>query len=1137
MSHYHINAPDVKCPACDKSFDNAGSLSQHLRDQKNATCVVTQNMRPRLIQMGLTECDGCHKWWAKRGITNHKKACGESSPDGAARQRQRPDMAPEAVPPAPPGEHPDEVVDLYSAERMQWLDDLDWDDVGRCPYSTIETPRGAISFYLQTHTVVQSLFNKGEDNRAWKLHFFLIRVLFAPTKPDSGDDKLSATALVKSRCSAFLRGEWRHLWQEASQARVPDDTAVALDRDEAAELQRRLDIRARMFAREGMLSKAMSVFDTAAVLDPRDRNVMQQLEDLQAPATRFEELPEPPAGLDADEDFEYKLGTVEIPTGGGGTAEVPSIEFVKSRLKRGIAQSLSGARYEHYKCLPSDLLELMVTKILNGDTSEGARSIITTCRGFALDKGGRKVRPVQIGEAIRRIAARVVCVQDNQTIAALLTPVMQFGVAVKGGIEYAYHSVRLHMLSAYDDFEQRYYSGDDRSDDDDVPGILKVDYTNGYNSTQRSRMLAQVEVKLPHLLRFARYCYAQVAKVVIMHKGATVRVLDSKFGSQQGDPLGGHFFALSIFDFMLELKDTFQNACVSWIVDDMTASGTQEELVHIAKFIEEKGPAYGLFKNNTKGEFYTPFNAVKEDFTPCRALTVQYKYKHAKHGFEKLLLGAPLGGEDFEAEKALERTQELTQGANHLKRIQDTQLEFVLLKYCICTVIVHLLRMLEPGTMRASISHHEKVVRKQTDRIVMEADRQTELPELTWQWAQQPVREGGLGLQNLQLVAPAAYMASMGAVARRATAIHQRTGSIAAHVVRSWFTQDNEGFERQLAGLAEKVNVGAEGDAPDIICPSLAALEKMPTQHVLSERLYATRRKELLKAEQSDEVRAFRLSNCQFNAGSWLNSIPMLKRFKCSSAVFKVMLQFRLCLFLAFSNGVKECACGEKANVTFKYGWHWTTRCSKAVRILNHNRVRDLICDMYRSLKVDARTEVRGLYAQLTSYGEYKPADVLVPASASSAAKAQALDVAITDPTGKVAVQRLSHRHPLRAAEIRHRDKMSTHRKALTAAGANGLPFTKVPLVFETTGAMGAETQKWWKDIRKMEKDQRGLGETTSRKDLGLDWTFTANGFASYWLQSISMSMARTAAESIIAFIGGNQEAGVSQVHPSINVA
>ena len=519
-------------------------------------------------------------------------------------------------------------------------------------------------------------------------------------------------------------------------------------------------------------------------------------------------------------------------------------------------------------------------------------------------------------------------------------------------------------------------------------------------------------------------------------------------------------------------------------------------------------------------------------------MRIRLKYKHAKNGFEKLLLGAPLGEEEFEAEKALERTKELTQSACHLKRIQDAQLEFVLLKYCICTVIVHLLRMLEPRTVQQSIQYHEQIVRKQIARIALEADRIAELPELTWHWAQQPVREGGLGLQNLGLVAPAAYMAAMGAVARRASEIHQKAGSIPAHVVRSWFTQDKEGFERQLAKLAEKVNVVEEGDAPEkVICPSLAALEKMPSQHILSERLYRTRREQLLNVpEQSDEVRAFRLSNCQFNAGAWLNCIPSLRKFKCSTAVFKVMLQFRLCLFLANSEGVKECACGQKADSSFLYGWHWTTRCGKAVRILNHNRVRDLIWSMYKSLGMDARKEVAGLYAQLTSYGEYKPAGVLVPASASDTAKEQALDVAITDPTGQVAIQRGSHKKPLKAAEKRHKDKMYTHRKALAEAGAAGLPFIKAPLVFETTGAMGKETQKWWKEVCKMEKDQRGEGETTSRRERGLDWTFTANGFASYWLQSFSMSMARTMAESIIAFIGGNQEAGADNAHSSLNV-
>ena len=145
-------------------------------------------------------------------------------------------------------------------------------------------------------------------------------------------------------------------------------------------------------------------------------------------------------------------------------------------MKRGVAQSLSGARYAHYKALPLPLLETMVHKILNGQTGPGPRSVITACRLIALDKGKGKVRPVAIGEAIRRIAARVACLQDGGAIFAYLQQVMQYGVKVKGGIEYAYHYIRIHMMAMWDRHDPY------EVDATETPGVLKVDFTNGYNS-------------------------------------------------------------------------------------------------------------------------------------------------------------------------------------------------------------------------------------------------------------------------------------------------------------------------------------------------------------------------------------------------------------------------------------------------------------------------------------------------------------------------------------------------------------------------------------------------------------------------------------------------------------------------------
>ena len=262
----------------------------------------------------------------------------------------------------------------------------------------------------------------------------------------------------------------------------------------------------------------------------------------------------------------------------------------------------------------------------------------------------------------------------------------------------------------------------------------------------------------------------------------------------------------------------------------------------------------------------------------------------------------------------------------------------------------------------------------------------------------------------------------------------------------------------------------------------------------------------------------------------------MSDRFRCPSAVFKVMLQFRLCLPLAFSWGVEKCDCGADADIPFWYGWHWSKRCGKACRNLNHNRVRDIIAAMYRSLKVDVEVEAKGLFRQLTSYGDFKPADVLLPGSDTAHGSREALDIAITDPTGKVALRRQSSWRPLMAAAIRHKDKMAVFATQKAQAGVGGLPFVKVPLVFETTGAMGKETEKWWQGVLILERKSRDPALPVSRKDQDLDWSFTANAFSSYWRQAISMSMARTMAESVIASIGKNQKEGVVAVHPVLDV-
>ena len=212
------------------------------------------------------------------------------------------------------------------------------------------------------------------------------------------------------------------------------------------------------------------------------------------------------------------------------------------------------------------------------------------------------------------------------------------------------------------------------------------------------------------------------------------------------------------------------------------------------------------------------------------------------------------------------------------------------------------------------------------------------------------------------------------------------------------------------------------------------------------------------------------------------------------------------------------------------------TVCRNSHRTLLHNGTRDLIAKMYRALGVAAETEVRGLYLQLTSHGEYKPADVLLPASATGEGRAWALDVAYVDPTSQTSLGYQSHKRALAATKKRYQEKMTSHRKQAEAAGAEGLLFVKKPLVFEATGGMSEETQKWWESVLALERDRREPGDPTSLRELGLEHTFSANKFSTMWLQKISMGYARAQAESVLCLVGKNSNSngagsGCMQAH------
>ena len=261
-------------------------------------------------------------------------------------------------------------------------------------------------------------------------------------------------------------------------------------------------------------------------------------------------------------------------------------------------------------------------------------------------------------------------------------------------------------------------------------------------------------------------------------------------------------------------------------------------------------------------------------------------------------------------------------------------------------------------------------------------------------------------------------------------------------------------------------------------------------------------------------------SRVQFNAGKFLQAIPMTQNFQCSSLVFKIMLQLQMGRKISGTEGIQQCAlCGAHRDSSFKTARHPLTTCKKGKRVIAHDKLRDIIHKMYQELGIGAEKEVRGLFSQLTSDGDHRPADVLVPPSATGGGLHWALDVTITDPTNKTNLERHSDTRALAAATRVHNKKLEIFRRQLEAAGPAGLQFEKKPLAFEATGAMGKETQEWWKGVVKLATERQ-------RHHVQEQQTWTANGFSSYYLQLISMTLARTNAESVVSWIGRSQQPG-----------
>ena len=206
--------------------------------------------------------------------------------------------------------------------------------------------------------------------------------------------------------------------------------------------------------------------------------------------------------------------------------------------------------------------------LLHGLVPLAMRPIFFGANLVALTKKSGGIRPIAVGCIFRRLTSKVICFQFRNSISDFLQPT-QFGFGVPLGCEAIAHAVRTYISSSHSN--------------DHI--LVKLDFSNAFNSLRRDRMLEAVSKELPSAYN---YIYSSYAQPSLLSYGD--RVIASSGVIQQDDPLGPLLFSLTINT----MVKSVQSELTCWYLDDGTLAGGCEDVQNDVNTVITEGSKLGL---------------------------------------------------------------------------------------------------------------------------------------------------------------------------------------------------------------------------------------------------------------------------------------------------------------------------------------------------------------------------------------------------------------------------------------------------------------------------------------------------------------------------------------------------------------
>ena len=215
----------------------------------------------------------------------------------------------------------------------------------------------------------------------------------------------------------------------------------------------------------------------------------------------------------------------------------------------------------------ANLAKRLCTEFVDPDSLRGFLS----ARLVPLAKGTEDVRPIGIGETLRRLTGKavMVCLKDKISEAC---GGLQVCAGLEGGCEAAIHAMRGIF------------------EDDETEAVLLVDATNAFNAGNRSVGLQNVAVLCPAFYTYLVNTYRSPARLFVP---SWQRELLSEEGTTQGDPCAMGMYALMMVPLIERLRSSFPAVSQVWFADDGTGAGELQALRKWWELLTVSGPKYG----------------------------------------------------------------------------------------------------------------------------------------------------------------------------------------------------------------------------------------------------------------------------------------------------------------------------------------------------------------------------------------------------------------------------------------------------------------------------------------------------------------------------------------------------------------